>query len=500
MKKLLLVLSVVAMASLLFTGCLPTTNTAPVFTSTPSETATVDTVYTYTPTATDADDDTVTFEVAGPTGMAISAGVITWTPTAVGTEAVVVTATDGTDPVTQSFTITVGAVPITPVAPTITDIPVQVVYWDEDGWTYQVEVTLGTGTTLTYSLIGAPISMSISSTGLITWTTILDMPALHEVTVKVVDNDGLPAEDIFVIEVTEPVAPLALTATIWYNPTHSYDGDFTYVRGYTALGDDVPVEVTLSEVLATGETLEIRWNDGTTTHGVWESLTLKTGETLVYEGTLRFNGSEWLDCDIICVEVQKIDEDFCPACDPVIILNDTVKVDFVAPELDLNIIFDTCAEGICPPVSSASFDFEPNTFGTCPEEDCCDEYCSGIDFWSIVNTDDCNPCIPSEGTGTCPAGTFACGCLIYASGDLDDPLTGVDEEDLTREYELLFTFADNVGNAIVDTWVITVDTDSVIGFANNQGDPAETNPSAVFTEGVYGTVNIPYNTCEVEVD
>jgi len=120
MKKFLIVLTVVAMSAFLLVGCTPTTNTAPVFTSTPSETATVGIEYSYTPIATDADGDTVTYEVAGPTGMAISDGIITWTPATEVTENVVVTATDGTDPVTQSFTIAVSAAPVVVVA--VTDV------------------------------------------------------------------------------------------------------------------------------------------------------------------------------------------------------------------------------------------------------------------------------------------------------------------------------------------------------------------------------------------
>lgn len=111
MKKFLVILMILAMTSFIFVGCLPTTNTGPVFTSTPGTTATVGTAYSYTPTATDADADTVTFVVAGPTGMAISAGVITWTPTTaqIGTHDVVVTASDGTDATAQTVTITVSA-------------------------------------------------------------------------------------------------------------------------------------------------------------------------------------------------------------------------------------------------------------------------------------------------------------------------------------------------------------------------------------------------------
>lgn len=110
MKKFLVILMVVAMASFIFVGCLPTTNTAPVFTSTAGTTATVGTAYSYTPTATDPEGDAVTFTVAGITDMTISAGVITWTPTTIGTYTFVVTASDGTDGTAQTNTITVSEV------------------------------------------------------------------------------------------------------------------------------------------------------------------------------------------------------------------------------------------------------------------------------------------------------------------------------------------------------------------------------------------------------
>jgi len=119
-EETFLVLSVVAMASFLLVGCFPTTNTPPVITSTPVTAGTIGTAYTYTVTATDADaGDTLTYLVTGPTGMAISsAGLISgWTPAAAGTFAVTVTVSDGTDSVTQSFTITVP--PIGPAEITI---------------------------------------------------------------------------------------------------------------------------------------------------------------------------------------------------------------------------------------------------------------------------------------------------------------------------------------------------------------------------------------------
>jgi len=115
MKKFLIILMVVAMASFLFVGCLFTTpNQPPVITTTALPDATVGTAYTATVKATDADGDALTFTLTGPTGMVISgAGIISgWTPTKAGIEAVTVAVTDGTDSVSAGFTITVS-----PVAP-----------------------------------------------------------------------------------------------------------------------------------------------------------------------------------------------------------------------------------------------------------------------------------------------------------------------------------------------------------------------------------------------
>jgi hypothetical protein len=152
-----------------------------------------------------------------------------------------------------------------------------------------------------------------------------------------------------------------------------------------------------------------------------------------------------------------------------------ITVDTIAPILDLNITFENC---ICP--SSAKFTFEPNTYGDCPPLDCCYDECSGVDGWTIEDGALCPVCPTITGTG-CPDGIYDCGCLLY-------PTDWADEGD-NVDYLLEFTFTDNVGNEIVDTWTITVDSDSVVGFAN-------TNAAVVdFDEGA-GTVNIPYSTCE----
>ncbi|HBY56744.1 MAG TPA: hypothetical protein DEG96_02605 [Candidatus Atribacteria bacterium] len=181
------------------------------------------------------------------------------------------------------------------------------------------------------------------------------------------------------------------------------------------------------------------------------------------------------DCEEICLYVTIAD-----CCEPSLneVYTEVVKLDNTPPLVDLNITFKDCEVDECDPVPGAYFTFAPNTYGTCPEVPCCVEECSGIAKWSIVDPAMCNPCPPVEGTG-CPEGTFDCGCLLYPKTD-------------TKDYTLVFTFADNVGNKIVDTWKITVDTDNVTGFANNQGDN-ENNPVANVEE--LPKVNIPYTTC-----
>lgn len=495
MKKLLLVLTVVAMASFLLVGCFGTTpvTVTGVTLDQPALALTVGgatgtLVATVAPT--DATDKTVTWSSSDEAVATVAAGVVT--PVAEGTADITVTTVDGGLTATCEVTVAAAVVPVTPVAPTITAILDQEVFWDEDGWTYPVVATLGTGTTLTYSLIGAPpVSMSISSTGLITWTTILDLLAIHEVTVKVVDNDGLSAEETFVIEVKEPIPPVVvpLTATIVYEDDHFYDNGTTkFVRGGS---DCVGVTVTLSEAVEEDDEVQIRWNDGET-EGDWIPLIGNTAN-LVFTGDLCFDDDEISECELVCVEVQLVTPDlFCPSCvgTTTLIHTEEVKVDSEAPILDLNITFINCDE--CDP--GAYFTFEPNTTEPeCdPEEPCCDDECSGIAGWTIEDAAAaCPGCLPLSDTN-CVAGTYECGCLLYADGYDDHNGDSVPDETIT--YTLGFTFTDNVGNAIVDTWEITLDTDSVVSFVNNQD--GESNEDAVFTVGTQ-TVNIPYTTCVV---
>ncbi|WP_216093247.1 GNAT family N-acetyltransferase, partial [Candidatus Marithrix sp. Canyon 246] len=95
-------------------------NSAPAINTTAGTSATEDTEYTYTPTATDADNDMLTWTISGePTGMTINAttGAINWTPgEGVSTSGTVtITVSDGTLTDTETFTIAVTAVNDAPV-------------------------------------------------------------------------------------------------------------------------------------------------------------------------------------------------------------------------------------------------------------------------------------------------------------------------------------------------------------------------------------------------
>ncbi len=158
-------------------------NDTPVITSAASVTATEDVEYSYTPTVTDEDDSSFSFSFLTaeddlPGDMAINdaTGEVTWTPAegelTSGTIEIQVSDDDADDPKTdtESFTINVTAVNDSPV---ITSTAGTSATEDID---YQYQVTVSDpdddndGNALTFSLTDQPSGMSISSTGLVTWT------------------------------------------------------------------------------------------------------------------------------------------------------------------------------------------------------------------------------------------------------------------------------------------------------------------------------------------
>ena len=446
MKKFLVILMVVAMSSFLLVGCLPTTNTAPVITSTPGETATVGTEYSYTVIATDADDDTLTYSVS-PSDLAIAANVITWTPAAVGTMDVIVTVTDGTDPVTQSFTITVSEAPVVNTVPVITAIANQTTTLGEL-FTYTVVATDAEGDTLTYSLTDCPLLMEISAAGVITYTPeFATQLGPHAVVVEVSDGELVATKD-FVLTVVELVVdPLVIDIDVpdaYVHPT----------KGPIVAADCYDVVVTFSDNSITeGQDVWARWSDVVgAVDGPWVLLDANADYT-VFTEELCFT-TAITECIPICIEVKV--GTIC--CDP-IIYSEMITVDSIAPCASFTVTFEDC--GVCYVPPGASMSWTTTCLDICDlPKDCCDDNCSGVGDWSFILDETlCDPaCDEVYGNGCPITGAFECGCLTYLYTDE----TVFPPVDYTGIHEVEVSIKDNVGNEFTDTWTITFDTDNVI--------------------------------------
>src|SRR5207247_643976 len=136
-----------------------------------------------------------------PLGMTIGAtGTIAWTPSTaqVGAQPVTVGVSDGKGgAVGQSFTITVAAANHAPV---ITSQP-SLAASEARLYSYQVAASDADGDALTFTLTQAPAGMTISTTGLASWTPIASQSGLQSVVVRVADGKGGLADQSFTIDV-----------------------------------------------------------------------------------------------------------------------------------------------------------------------------------------------------------------------------------------------------------------------------------------------------------
>ena len=175
-------------------------NHAPAITSLPGIEATVESEYRTTVTATDPDNDSLTFALgSGPVGMTIDpiSGAITWTPTVdqKGNHEVIVRADDGRGGVAeQRFTLTATDVrPNRP--PVVTSLPITEAQVGES-YRYDVNATDADGDPLAYAItVGNLPGLTIDDkTGVITWTPRVDQRGDRSFTVRVSDGNGGTAE------------------------------------------------------------------------------------------------------------------------------------------------------------------------------------------------------------------------------------------------------------------------------------------------------------------
>jgi len=234
MQKRLLIVLLLGIISISLTGCLsmifPEPNNPPVITPIFDATITVGETFNYPVEATDPDGDDLTYSLLGtpPAGMAIdeNSGVISWTtPTATGSFEVVVEVSDGKSSDTESFTVTVNPALVGPsdidLTPLTATIGVE--------YTGTVTADLGDNTALTFSLVGAPSGMEISTAGVITWTP--TVAGGQAVTVVVTDGAGLSDSKSFTIIVSTanhaPVITPIPNANVTAGETFTYPVEAT---------------------------------------------------------------------------------------------------------------------------------------------------------------------------------------------------------------------------------------------------------------------------------
>ena len=210
-----------------FTVIVRGTNSPPVITSTAVTSAAVGHAYSYAVRATDADGDRLAYTLAtAPAGMAIdpASGVISWTPSGdqSGPQAVALLVDDGRGgSATQTFTVTVApARPDRP--PTITSTPGQAAV-PGSPYQYQVAATDPDGDPITFRLLSGPAGMTISASGLVSWTPTADQQGTSEVDLVATDPSGLGSEQRYGIAVHADhppqivsSAPTAITAGLAY--------------------------------------------------------------------------------------------------------------------------------------------------------------------------------------------------------------------------------------------------------------------------------------------
>jgi len=444
MKKLLLVLTVVVMASFLLVGCFGTTPIAVTGVTLDQATMTLTAggatgtlVATVAPA--DASDTSVTWSSSALAVATVAAGVVT--PLTEGTSTITVTTVDGS--LTDTCEVTVEAAVVN-TAPVITAIANQTTTLGEL-FSYPVVATDADGDTLTYSLTECPLLMEISAAGVITWTPEFDTQ-LGPQAVVVEVSDGIDvATGGFVLTVAPAPEPDPLVIDIdvpdaYVHPT----------KGPIVAADCYDVVVTFSDNSITeGEDVWARWNDVGGNNGPWVLLDANADYTEFTE-EICFDTAAITECVPICIEVKV--GTIC--CDP-IIYSETITVDSIAPCASFTVTFEDC--GICEVPPGANMAWTTACLGDCGVgSDCCGDNCSGVGDWEFVLDDDyCLGACDTETGNDCDiTGAFECGCLTYDDIETEGVNEGI--------HEVLVSIKDNVGNEFKDTWTITFDTDNVL--------------------------------------
>ena len=277
-------------------------NGSPMIHSVPLTEGVVDSPYFYALRASDPDGDSLSFRFGNqdslPAGLSIDGnGLIRWIPTDTdeGNLDVVVVVEDSEGAfATQQFTIVVEPAvdgdgnANSNRAPLISSTPNFNADVDES-YIYQIQATDPEGEALSYEFSSAttpPDGLSLSETGLVSWTPTLAQVGEHPIAILVRDASGAAASQAFTIDVRENLPPeifssppLSVTAGATYRysvrATDPEGGDLTFelvnapdsmsvdqfgrIVWNTDAGSDQPVDVTLRVTDEGGKSVEQSW-------------------------------------------------------------------------------------------------------------------------------------------------------------------------------------------------------------------------------------------------
>lgn len=227
-----------ALAPFSITVTAPITNRAPTISGTPPASVLADQAYSFRPTASDADGDTLVFSIGNKPSWATfstSTGALAGTPTAAqaGTYAnVVISVSDGKlTAVLAPFTITVTA-PVTNRAPTIGGTPVTAAESDRP-YSFRPTAADADGDTLAFSIANKPswATFDVSTGTLYGTPAAADVGSYGNVTISV--SDGKAAASLAPFAITVAPAPTRSVTLNWTAPTSNTDGSaLTDLAGY----------------------------------------------------------------------------------------------------------------------------------------------------------------------------------------------------------------------------------------------------------------------------
>ncbi|MCA9213548.1 MAG: Ig-like domain-containing protein [Planctomycetales bacterium] len=226
-------------------------NHPPVFTSSPLTVINSGENYSYTPSVSDADGDTVAFSLdSPPADMTIDSatGEVTFSSPADGSYPITIIADDGNGgSAVQSFTLSVGNVSATNNPPVLTSVPTTDATVGSL-YLYFAQATDPDGDTLTFDLLASPSGMTVDQiTGRVAFTPASAGPA--PALLVVTDGNGGSTSQSFTIDVSPvpPNQPPSITSAPEFLATESVP------YSYAIIAED-PEGSTVSYSLGSGPT------------------------------------------------------------------------------------------------------------------------------------------------------------------------------------------------------------------------------------------------------